>query len=76
MRKREIIVQVLISLTLASASIGVFKAINDHAERRDEREARDQMNRIGFSLRHRPGSEALLIGSCGKDRCVITGAER
>jgi hypothetical protein len=76
MRKREIIVQVLISLTLATASIGVFKAVNDHAERSEAREARDQMNRVGFSLRHRPGSEPLLIGSCGKDRCAITEAAR
>lgn len=46
----------LISAALSLASAASFYAINAHAERTQAQEARDQMNRVLFSMRHRPES--------------------
>jgi hypothetical protein len=53
---RTLMAMLIVSAALSSASIAAFKAINDHVERTEAREADAQMNRVLFSMRHRPES--------------------
>lgn len=51
---RLVLATLFVSVALSTASIAIFKAIVDHADRVEALEARDQMNRVAFSSRYAP----------------------